>query len=109
MPGNLEEALISLWRNDPIDNCFADNLNIEQHAPIAHVIKIVLDTMPDGRIAAAQAIDLSPPRDAALHVVACHVGGDFLTKFLNEKSELRPRPDNAHIAAKNIKELRKLI
>jgi len=101
--------LISLRVNEPIEKRQENDFQIQRHAPVAHVIEIVLDSMGDRSVTAAQTIDLSPASYAAFDVVPRHVPRDLLAEFLNEKREFGPRTNNTHVTLKNIDKLRQLV
>ena len=42
-------------------------------------------------------MNLGPPRDARLHLVAQHVLGDFLLEIVDKCGPFRPGADQAHL------------
>src|SRR5262249_50247093 len=70
-----------------------DDLEIERERPPLDVLEVVLDALLERRVA-AQPVDLRPPRDARLHLVAEHVAGHGLAEPLDEDRTLRARTHN---------------
>ena len=49
------------------------DFEIEGHAPVSHVVQIVLDSLRNGGVAAPQAVYLRPPGNTTLNVVPRHI------------------------------------
>src|SRR5207245_8062221 len=81
---------------------------VEAQGPALDVVEVVLDALLDRR-AAAPAVDLRPSGDAGLHLVAQHVAGDAPPELLDERRSLGARPDQAHVTAQHVEELRQLV
>ena len=58
---------------------------------------------------AAPAVDLRPAGEAGLHLVAQHVLRNLVLELLDEVRPLGPRPDDRHVAAQHVPELRQLV
>jgi len=89
--------LIGLPIQEATENGQEYDLQVQRHAPVSHVVKVVLDSIRDGRVAATQTIDLSPPRNTTLHVMTAHIPRNFVAKFLDEKREFGAWTNYAHI------------
>src|SRR5688572_26406212 len=84
------------------------DLQIEADRPVLDVIEVVLDTLLERRVAAPP-VDLRPAGESGLHLVAKHVLRNLVLELLDEMGSLRPRPDNGHVAAQHVPELRQLV
>ena len=84
------------------------DLQIEAHRPVLDVVQVVLDALLERRVA-APAVHLRPAGDAGLHLVAQHVLRDLVLELRDEMRPLRARPDDRHVAAQHVPELRQLV
>src|SRR6185437_1709467 len=83
---------------------------IEENRAVLHVIEVVgqlLLGVFDRR--AIGIIDLRPAGDARLYRMTLAMEGDRLGELVDEERTLWPRPDEAHIAAQHVEELRQLV
>src|SRR5262245_37782263 len=90
------------------EECQPDDLQVEANRPIFDVVEIVLDALFERRVA-APAIDLRPAGKARLDLVAEHVLRDLVPELLDEMRTLGPRPDDGHVPAQHVPELRELV
>src|SRR5678815_1589338 len=77
------------------------DLQVERHRPVFDVIQVVFDPLFERGIS-APAIDLRPPGDARLHLVAQHVLRDAVPELLDEEGTLGTRPDDRHLALEDL-------
>src|SRR5262249_755498 len=85
-----------------------EDAQVEERVPVRDVVKVELDALPKGRVA-APAVDLGPAGDAALDAVPGHVVGNRLRQLVDELRLLRSRADEAHIADQNVDKLRQFV
>src|SRR3990170_3300148 len=85
-----------------------EDLQIEAERPALDVVEVVLDP-PLERGVAAPAVDLGPPGDPGLHLVAQHVAGDLPAELLHEDRPLGARAHEAHLPAEHVEELGQLV
>src|SRR3990172_7897229 len=86
----------------------ADDLEVEPERPALDVLDVVLDALLE-RGVPAQAVDLRPAGEAGLDLVPQHVARHGPPEPLHEHRPLGPRPDDAHLAAEDVDELRQLV
>ena len=72
------------------------------------VVVVPLDALVERRLP-AQAVHLCPPGDSRLHPVAVAIADDAFAEQLDELGPLGARSDEAHLAAQDVDELRKLV
>src|SRR5215472_3930690 len=97
-----------MFVEEAFDDREPDDLQVEADRPVLNVIKVVLDSLVERRVA-APAVYLGPARHAGLHLVAQHVLRNAVLELLDEMRALRPRADNRHVAAQDVPQLRQLI
>src|SRR5689334_21867703 len=85
-----------------------EDLEVEPGRPILHVIVVPLDPVGKRHVA-AQALDLRPAGEAGLHAMAIAVAIDALGERGDEVDALRAGPDERHVAARQIDDLRQLV
>src|SRR2546425_1568928 len=93
---------------EPVPERLDENLQIETQAPALDVIEVALDPFLD-RCIPPPPVDLGPPRDAGLHLVAEHVTGHPAPELLHKARALRARTHEAHLAPQHVEELRQLV
>src|SRR2546425_7484921 len=93
---------------EPVPERLDENLQIEAQAPALDVIEVALDPFLDRRVPPPP-VDLGPPRDARLHLVAKHVAGHPASELLDEARALRARTHKTHLAPQHVEELRQLV
>jgi len=71
-------------------------------------VEIMAQPFFDARVS-TPSMDLCVARKARTYKVAKVIAGMFQPKFAGEFRTLRPRPDETHVAAQNVPELRKLV
>src|SRR5688572_16711824 len=99
----------SLAEQDHLDGVEEDG-QVEQERHVLDVVEVELVLLLgvlDGR--SITELDLGPAGDARFHAVALVVVGDDAAELLDEVWPLRPRPDEAHLAAQHVEELRQLV
>lgn len=101
---NLVRVPVAIFRKDREK----DNPQIEGKAPVLEVEQVVFHPLADRRVS-APAVDLRPPSDANLEAVTIVVPGYLMKELLHEANQLRPRPNNAHIAFQHIEKLGELV
>ena len=72
------------------------------------VVVVPLDALGE-RSLPAQAVDLRPAGDPRLDAVAVVVADDVLVEQLDELRALGAGPDQAHLAAQDVQQLRQLV
>src|SRR4051794_6522214 len=90
----------------------AHDLQVEGERPVVDVIEVVLDAAAHGVLGvgrSAQAVDLRPPGDARLDVVAAGIEPDAPLEGLIVRHRVRPRTDERHVAEEHVQELRQLV
>ncbi len=97
-----------MFADQPLPKGHEKDPKIEGDGPVLDVVEIVLDPLFQGGIA-SPAIDLSPPRQTCLDLVAEHVIGNVVFKFLDQLGPFRPRSDETHLPLQDIEELRQFI
>src|SRR5579859_4477624 len=85
-----------------------DDPQVEAQRPVLDVVVVPLDPVGD-RGLAAQAVDLGPAGDPGFDPVAVLVAGYLAHEALDELGPLRPRPDQAHVAAEHVQQLGELV
>src|SRR5512137_2890352 len=85
-----------------------ENFEVKEQRPVFNIIDVVLDSFFDGGISPPP-VNLCPPGDSGLHLVAEHVAGDLFSELLDEERPFRPGADNAHIPLKYVDKLRQFI
>src|SRR5690349_12638593 len=93
---------------EPAQHGKPHDLEVERQRPVLDVVEIELDALFE-RCVAAPAVDLGPAGDASLHLVAEHVGRNAVLELLDEERSLGARPDDGHVAAEHVPELRHLV
>ena len=79
-------------------------MQIEADAPVAEVVKVVLDSFGDGRVA-TKSVDLGPPGDAGLDVVTGVILFELRGELVDIERPFGARADDAHVAFEDVKEL----
>src|SRR5258708_16633786 len=108
-------ASIGVFRDDQHPDRHQQNLEVEPDRPIVDIFQIVGDALAGlQEIAdlAAQAMHLRPPGDARLYPVPGEIVADRLVVELVSRAhgdDMRPRPDDRHLAAYDVDELRQLV
>src|SRR5262245_47403491 len=97
-----------MFVEEPAQERQPHDFQIEPHRPVLDVVQVVLDALLDRRVA-APAVDLRPAGDAGLHLVAQHVLRNLVLELLDKEWALGAWPDDRHVAAENIPELRQLV
>ena len=82
-------------------HCKKNDLQVEADAPVAEVVKIVLNAFGDGSVA-AEAVDLGPSGDSGFDIVAGIVGLKFFGKFAHEEWAFRTWADHTHVAFEHV-------
>ena len=102
----LDEAArsVGVLVDDTPKNSQKDNLQIEADAPVAEVVKVVLDSFGDGRVA-TKSVDLGPPGDAGLDVMTGVVLFELGGELVDIERPFGARADDAHVAFEDVKEL----
>src|SRR5271155_5709021 len=75
-----------------------NNLQVQTHTPISHIVKIILDPLRNGCMTSTKAVYLGPPGDSTFDVMSCHIPRNLLSKFLDKESQFRAWSNDAHIA-----------
>src|SRR5512139_3031860 len=99
--------LIGMLVDEAVPEGHEEDLEVEGERPVLDVEDVVLDALLD-RGVAAPAVDLRPAGEAALDLVAQHVARDALAELVDEDRPLRARPDEAHLPAEDVDQLRQL-
>src|SRR5215207_2424668 len=81
-----------------------EDLQVEERAPVLHVPDVQLDSLLPGK--RGPAVDLRPAGDARLHVEAAPLA---IRVLLDLVAQGWARPDQAHVAADDVPELRQLV
>ena len=89
---------------EQVEQCHGDDLEIKGEAPVSQVIKVILDPLGDGSIA-APSVHLSPAGDSGLESVARVIAIELLQKLFHKVRTFGPGPDDAHVAFQHIDEL----
>src|SRR5215207_8815748 len=85
-----------------------DDLQVEPQRPVLDVVVVPLDAVVERRLP-AQSLHLRPPGQAGLDAVAVAVAVDVLLEGANEVRALGTRPDDRHVAAQDVEQLRQLV
>src|SRR3954447_10332312 len=93
---------------EPADEGQPHDFQVERDRPVLDVVQVVLDPLLERRVA-APAVDLRPAGDPRLHLVPQHVLRDPVLELLEEIRTLGPWPDDRHVAAEHVPELRQLV
>ena len=91
-----------------VDKCKRENLGIQPNRPVADVIEVMLQSVFKTRIA-TPAMDLSISGQSRAHKVPNIIEPMFLAKLGGELGPFGTWPHNAHVAPKDIPELRQFI
>src|SRR2546428_4771828 len=89
---------------EPVPERLDENLQIEAQAPALDVIEVALDPFLDRRVPPPP-VDLGPPRDASLHLVAEHVAGYPAPELLDKTRALPARTHETQLAPQHVAEL----
>src|ERR1700730_12588625 len=81
---------------------------IECHSPMTDVIKVILNTLRDGSVA-APTVHLGPPCDTHLQIMAAIVIAHRLHELLHQNRALPSWADNAHVALEHVEKLRQFV
>src|SRR5262249_12340338 len=84
------------------------DLHVERQGPVLDVVEVVLDALLERRVA-SEPVDLRPPREPRLDLVAQHILRDPRLELGDEDRALRPRADEAHLARQHVPELGQLV
>src|SRR6478672_10863916 len=103
-----DSRLIGVFMEEALQERQPHDLQIESHRPVFNVVKVVLDPLFE-RGVAAPSVDLRPPREPGLHLVAQHILRNLVLELRHEMRPLRPRADNRHVAAKDVPQLRQFV
>src|SRR5438067_1811856 len=85
-----------------------NDLQIKAQGPVAKITEIVFDSLShffNGLGLAAQTVDLRPPGDSRLHLVAHHVTVDQLSIHLVVRNSVGTRTHDAHAPLQHVDEL----
>src|SRR5689334_18036058 len=85
-----------------------EDLEIEPRRAVLDVPVVPFDAVVERRVP-PQTVDLGPTRHSGLHPLAVAVSIDVLAEELRQLRPLRSRPDEAHLAADDVHELRDLV
>src|SRR3954454_2052637 len=85
-----------------------EDLQVQPGRPVLHVVVVPLHAIGE-RDVAAQALDLRPAGQAGLDAVAVAVAVYALGEGGHEVDALGPRPDERHVAAGEVDDLRELV
>src|SRR5919107_166359 len=91
-------ALSTLFsaREDAAEQRHPHDFEVERHRPVFDVIQIELDALLE-RGVPAPAVDLRPPGDARLDLMAQHVLREAVLELIDEKRPLGPWSDDRHV------------
>ena len=84
------------------------DVGIQRNRPIANVIDVVTESFFKARVT-APAVNLSIARDSRPHCMPRIVAWMFFSEFARKFGTFRTRPDETHLAAQHIPELRQLV
>lgn len=101
-----------LWWEDDLPSGREEDLDVQEKRPLVDVEEVVADAFLEKRNfrdLAAEAFALSETGDTGLHVVAGVVVTEELCEFGIVLDHVRARARNAHLAEKDIQELRNFI
>src|SRR6187399_879745 len=83
--------------------CLQNDEEVEEHGRVLDVEKVVLQLLERVlRTGAVGVAHLCPARDAGPHHMPLTVVRDLFRQFGDELRTLRPRPDQAHLAAQHV-------
>src|SRR2546423_5286323 len=85
-----------------------DDLDVEGERPVLDVIDVV-DGSVANRCASSEIVDLCPAGYPRPHLVTLEIPGNLGAEALHEEGPFRSRPDQAHVPADDIDELRQLV
>src|SRR5215210_1510484 len=102
------ELLDRLVRREDGGHGHQHDLHVEPQREVLDVVVVPFHAVRERRLA-TQPEYLRPPGDASLHAMALAIAVDRLVEPRHVLRALRPRPDEAHLAAEHVEELRQLV
>ena len=87
-----------------------EQAQIQQRADVLDVIEVVGQLAADAaQVGVGRKLHLGQPRNAGPHGQALAVGRQLALQFREELRPFRPRPDQAHVAAQDVQQLRQFV
>src|SRR5690242_14664137 len=104
----VREGLARVARAQQVHDGQPDDAQVEPERPVLDVIEVALHALVKVRVA-PEIVDLRPAGDAGLDEMLLHVAGYLLLEALDELGSLGARPDDRHVAAQRVEELRQFV
>src|SRR5215218_3826746 len=106
--GDLRATSLGVVASEQRRDRHQDDLQVEPERPVLDVVVVPLDPVVE-RGLPAQPLHLRPAGQTGLDAMAVAVAVDVLLEGADEVRALRARPDDRHVAAQDVEELRQLV